>query len=61
MAAIGPGWATDAWIEASWIARAWGEAAAFGRYTVHRGKGVTFSSSVREDLRVGKEDVSQES
>ena len=24
MAAIGPGWATDAWIEAGWIAGAWG-------------------------------------
>ena len=24
MAAIGPGWATDAWIEASWIDTAWG-------------------------------------
>ena len=23
MAAIGPGWATDAWIEAGWIAGAW--------------------------------------
>ena len=27
MAAIGDGWATDAWIEASWIAEAWGTAA----------------------------------
>ena len=24
MAAIGPGWETNAWIEASWIAGAWG-------------------------------------
>ena len=28
MAAIGPGWAADAWIEASWVSTAWGGAAA---------------------------------
>lgn len=25
MAAIGPGWATAAWIEAGWITGAWGQ------------------------------------
>ncbi len=25
MAAIGPGWATDAWVEAGWATSAWGK------------------------------------
>ena len=31
MAAIGPGWATDAWVEASWVSGAWGAAVAVVR------------------------------